>query len=332
VTPDVSVIMPVRDGGGYLPEAVDSILAQDHRNMELILVNDHSKDGAIDRLRRDDPRLSVMNSRGRGVSAAFNSGIAVARGRYIARMDADDIALPQRISRQLAYLDRHPRVDICGACVEIFSQEEVRGGNRRYQEWLNRCRSPADIHRELFIECPVPNPTALFRRDALARLDGYGDPDWPEDYDLFLRADGLGMKMGKPGGILLRWREHGQRVTRRQERYAIERFQRAKAYYLCRDRLPADTPLAIWGAGPSGRLLHDLLAEQGTTISGFIEVHPRRIGGKKRGLPVWSIREHRRICSTFVLVAVGAAGARREIRAYMRDLDRKEGKDFLFLA
>jgi glycosyltransferase involved in cell wall biosynthesis len=324
--------MPVRDGGDYLAQAVDSILAQDHHDLELILVDDHSADGAIGRLVVDDPRFTVIASTAQGVSAAFNSGLSRARGEYVARMDADDIALPQRIGRQLRYLFDHPEVDICGACVEIFSKNGIDGGNRRYQDWLNGCRSPGEIHRQIFVESPIPNPTALFRRQALTRLGGYRNTDWPEDYDLYLRADGLQMKMGKPEGILLRWREHERRLTRNDNRYALEQFQRAKAFYLCRDRLRHDAPLLIWGAGPSGRLLHDLLAEQGAGVMGFLDVHPRRIGGEKRGLPVWPIDAQEKIRQSFVLVAVGAAGAREEIRGFMRGLGRKEGEHFLFLA
>jgi hypothetical protein len=247
-------------------------------------------------------------------------------------MDADDIALPPRLERQVEYLEAHPDVAIAGACVEIFAEGSVQGGNRRYQAWLNGCRDPAAIRRELFIESPIPNPTAVFRAEALRSLGGYADPDWPEDYDLFLRADATGLAMGKPDGLLLRWREHGGRLTRRDPRYALERFQAAKLHYLARHRL-ADVPsVTIWGAGPTGRLTHDLLIREGVTVAGFLEVHPRRIGGTKRGRPVWPIGRLERDGETFVLAAVGAAGARRRIRAFMEGLGRVEGEDYLFVA
>jgi glycosyltransferase involved in cell wall biosynthesis len=330
--PLVSVIMPVRNGGDYLQAAVDSILGQTEQRIELLLVDDHSKDTAITDLHYDDPRLLVMASEGRGVSSAFNTGLARARGPFIARMDADDIALPERIETQLSYLSQHPDVDICGACVEIFTEGELQGGNRRYQDWLNSCRDPDVIQRELFIESPIPNPTAMFRRDALQRLGGYNDPEWPEDYDLYLRADAFGMKMGKPPEILLRWREHGDSLTRSDPRYGLEKFQAAKAHYLARDRLARVGPVLIWGAGPTGRLTHDLLQGEGVEVRGFLEIHPRRIGGSKRGLPVWSFEDLDEHPDTFVLVAVGAAGAREKIRKFMQTRNRQEGIDHLFVA
>jgi glycosyltransferase involved in cell wall biosynthesis len=332
VEPTVSVVLPVRNGGACLAEAVDSIIGQSFQDLELILVDDHSDDGAIEQLAMRDERVHVLRSAGRGVSAAFNTGMRQARGAFVARMDADDIALPDRIGRQLDYLGENPGVDISGACVEFFPAGQIAGGYRRYQAWLNRCRTPQEIHRQLFIESPIPNPSALFRRDALLRLGGYSDPAWPEDYDLFLRADGLGLKMGKPEGVLLRWREHPGRLTRRDGRYSLERFQQAKAHYLCRDRLDGERPIMIWGAGPSGRLMHDLLAAEGAEIEGFLDVHPRRIGGHKRGLPVWSIDAPNPVEQSFVVVAVGAADARPKIRRHLRALGRAEGTDFLFVA
>lgn len=330
--PLVSVVMPVRNGGAHLEAAVKSILGQSLGSLELLLVDDHSDDGAIGALDLDDPRLVVMENTGSGVCSASNTGFEHARGAFIARMDADDLSLPGRIESQYRYLQAHPDIDLVGACVEIFAEQELAGGNIRYQAWLNSCRSPEAIHRELFIESPIPNPTAMFRREALLRLGGYQDPRWPEDYDLYLRADELGMKMAKPAEVLYRWREHEGRLTRTDERYARRRFQAAKAHYLARGRLAGKGPVVIWGAGPGGRLMHDLLRQENVPVRGFLEVHPRRIGGLKRGLPVWSVDEIARVRESFVLVAVGAAGVRPKIREFMQSHARVEGEDYLFVA
>jgi glycosyltransferase involved in cell wall biosynthesis len=267
------------------------------------------------------------------VSQAFNTGYQQSSGAFIARMDADDVALPARLETQLNYLAKHPDIDLCGTCVEIFVDDGSRpaGGNRRYQAWLNACVSPDDIRRALYIESPIPNPTVLFRRRVLARLGGYGDPDWPEDYDLFLRAEQSGMRMGKTAEILLRWRDHDKRLTRSDPRYARERFQAAKAHYLARGRLRGLESVVIWGAGPGGRLMHDLLCAENVAVSGFLDVHPRRLGGQKRGLPVWPIDRVSRLDGQFILVAVGTAGARPEIRAFLQQQGRAEGREYLFV-
>ena len=331
MSPLVSVVIPVRDGGAYLESAVQSMLGQTHAELELILVDDHSSDAAIEMLDRSDPRLYIQVNKGHGVVDAFNTGLSLCKGDYIARMDSDDISLPHRIASQLDYLIQNPNVDIAGCCVEIFSEAGIQGGFKRYETWLNSVRTPAEIHRQIFIESPMPNPGSMFRRRALECLHGYREMPWAEDYDLYLRADAAGMQMGKPEQVLLRWREHDARITHSDETYSRENFQRAKANFLVHQRL-GNRSVIIWGAGPTGRLTHDLIVDEGGVVEGFIEVHPRRIGGKKRDLPVWPVEKASEPGLSMVLVAVGAAGAREEISAFMLEHDKHEGQDYLFVA
>jgi glycosyltransferase involved in cell wall biosynthesis len=325
------VVMPVHDGGPHLEAAVDSILCQSHQNLELILIDDHSADKAILALDQSDPRLRVCRSKGRGVVNACNTGFVRCEGEFIARMDADDLSLTQRLECQLDYLAQHPFIDIAGCCVELFSESGIQGGLERYQAWLNSVREPDQVHRQIFIESPMPNPGTMLRRAALQKLHGYRDVEWPEDYDLFLRADAAGMRMGKPAPILLRWREHDKRLTHTDPRYAREQFMRAKVHFLLNHRLGGQSVI-IWGAGPTGRLIHDLIHQEGGVVDGFIEVHPRRIGGQKRGLPVWSMDKCIETGLPMILVAVGAAGAREEIAAFMDSQKKTEGEDYLFVA
>jgi glycosyltransferase involved in cell wall biosynthesis len=330
-TPLVSVVLPVKNGGPYLAQAVNSILTQSLKDLELLLVDDHSNDAAIEQLDRSDPRLTILSSPSNGVVSAFKHGLSKSNGAFIARMDADDISLPDRLEKQLGYLNQNPSVGIAGACIEIYSQGQLDGGMVHYQHWLNSVRSPDEVFRHLFIESPIPNPTALFRKNVLDTLGSYHETDWPEDYDLFLRAGQAGIAMGKPPEILLKWREHGERLTHKDSRYSRLNFQRAKAHYLAKGRLP-DLPLILWGAGPSGRQFFDLLKDEGREVGGFIDVHPRRIGGEKRGKPVWGTEQHKQWGNGFILVAVGSRGAKPEIRAFLNALGRVEGQDYLFVA
>jgi glycosyltransferase involved in cell wall biosynthesis len=329
--PLISVVLPVKNGGKYLSDAIESILTQSFSQLELLLVDDHSTDNAINELKNSDGRLRLLTSPGQGVVAAFNLGLARATGKFVARMDADDISLPQRLETQLSFLQDNPTIGIAGACVEIFSEQPIAGGNIHYQNWLNSLKSPDKIHKQMFIESPIPNPTAMFRREVLTELKGYRDTDWPEDYDLFLRADQAGIQMAKPEQTLFKWREHKQRLTHTDQRYSRLRFQQAKAHYLVNGRLP-DSPLLIWGAGPSGRDFYDLLLNEGREACGFIDVHPRRIGGQKRGKPVWSYEHPDQWDEGFILVAVGSRGAKEEISRLLNQLGRYEGEHFVFVA
>ena len=329
--PLVSVVLPVKNGGGFLQSAVSSILNQTVENLELLLIDDHSTDGAIAALDKRDPRIRILPGNGQGVVDAFNTGFDHSRGEFIARMDADDLSLPDRFACQLEYLEHHHEVDIAGSCVEIFSASGIKGGLERYQTWLNSVREPGQVRNQIFIESPLPNPSLMVRRAAMAQLAGYRNNDWPEDYDLLLRADAAGMQMGKPDPVLLRWREHETRLTHTDSTYQRERFMQAKTHFLVHHRLKGRR-VVIWGAGPTGRQIHDLLLSEGGEAEGFIEVHPRRIGGQKRGLPVWSVDKARDMGSAMLLVAVGAAGARAEITGFLNKYSKQEGRDYLFVA
>ena len=138
--------------------------------------------------------------------------------------------------------------------------------------------------------------------------------------------------VGNPGQCLLRWREHAGRLTRTDKRYSRRSFQAAKAHYLAAGRLPPGQRVVFWGAGPGGRLMHDLLQQEGVAVHGFLDIHPRRIGGQKRGLPVWPLEQVANLQDAFVLIAVGTAGVRPEIRAFLDGHEKTEGRDYLFVA
>ncbi|MDH5601993.1 MAG: glycosyltransferase family 2 protein, partial [Gammaproteobacteria bacterium] len=337
----ISVIMPVHNAGPYLTDAIVSILNQKNVLFELIVVDDHSTDQAINNLDtviREDQRLIFITAESRGVVAAMKSGFLHARGEYIARMDADDIALPDRLEKQYEYLQQYPDIGIAGGQVRIFSDKEVEQGFSLYEKWLNQLCLPEDIERELFVESPIPNPTAFFRREIYQALNGYHDPEWAEDYDMWLRAHAMGIKMGKPEGVILHWRDHEKRLTHCDGRYNNKLFLKAKACYL------ADHPdylknrkAIIWGTGPNGVYLYDILKQQGVEVEAFIEVNPRRVGGIKRGKPVihfTGITQYTAHgdASALIIGAVGARGARAKMRQALLDMDKKEGRDFLFAA
>jgi len=334
MTPLISIIMPVRDAGANLAPAVASILSQTLPDWELLLVDDHSSDGAIEALPSDDSRLRILRNPGRGLVPALNHGFAQAQGAYLARMDGDDLAEANRLEVQFSYLQQHPQIDIVGSQVRIFG-ELAGNGALRYEHWLNQLREPDAIARELFIESPLPHPSVMLRRRAWQTLKCYDDGAGPEDYDLWLRAAELGLQMAKPDGVLLHWRDHDGRLTRNDSRYSSEQFWRTKARHLLRWR-SAGRPLLIWGAGPSGAAVFDALSAEGCAlerIQGFLDLHPRRIGGRKRGLPVLALDGALSAApETLVLVAVGSAGAREEIRQWFDQHQRVEGTDYLFVA
>ncbi len=121
--PNVSVVMPALNAEKYIAEAIESILGQTFSDLEFIIINDGSTDATAEILesyRTRDPRIRVHHQKNSGVATAMNLGCRLARGKYIARMDADDISLPQRLARQVAYLDQHKDISICGTAMRTF--------------------------------------------------------------------------------------------------------------------------------------------------------------------------------------------------------------------
>lgn len=207
----VSVLLPVHNASTYVRRAIDSILAQTFRDFELIVIDDASTDGSaavLDDLH--DPRIvRVRFEKNRGIVDALNSALKEARGRYIARMDADDIAHPHRFQQQVEYLDRHSNTMVVGSWIQGFG--DVR---RRYIH-----RYPLDndeIKSCMLFESPFAHPSVMIRRTALENLAQHYSPDFPyvEDWELWTRLIHLGEGANIPRP-LLQYRIHAKSSSQR---------------------------------------------------------------------------------------------------------------------
>jgi GT2 family glycosyltransferase len=331
----VSVLMPVRDGAATLTEALAGILADGDPAIEVLAVDDGSTDATWQHLREAcvrDPRVRALKSRGSGLVSALHTAVSEARGDFLARMDADDRALPTRIAAQRAHLSRHPGIGALGTQVALFADGAVGEGFQRYVAWQNGLISPEDHTRERFVESPLCHPSVMFPRAAFAQVGGYRDFHGPEDYDLFLRLAEAGYDLAKLPQVLLHWRHRMQRTTFADGRYALGCFRATKAPYLARALSAAQKPrLVVWGAGPTGRRTMRELEPYGLRAAAFVDIDPEKLGRVARGVsivPAAELDPHQ----DAVLVAVGARGARELIREQLRMLGFREGVDAYFAA
>ena len=334
-SPTVSVLMPVRDGGEHLFEAMASVVAQTLDDFEVIAVDDGSSDDTRAQLERwstQDNRVRVIPSPPVGIVSALEIARSVARGRYLARMDADDIADPRRFAVQHALLESDDSLVGCGCGVRYFPEELVRDGARRYEAWLNAVRSPADVARAVWVECPLAHPTFFLRSDVVDGVGGYQDHGWPEDYDLVLRLHGAGHKLANAPDVLHRWREGAGRLSRTDARYAPEAFLHCRIHYLLQGPLAGGRDVVVWGAGSVGKAFARAMQERGTGVAAFVELNPRKIGQEIHGAQVLDTDEALEIRGPLHVSAVGQPGARARIEALLEGAGMASGEQFVAVA
>jgi glycosyltransferase involved in cell wall biosynthesis len=327
----------VRDAAETLPECLESLAAQTLADHEVVVVDDGSEDGGaetLDARSREDSRLHVLHTSPRGLVPALNLALAEARARLVARMDADDVAHPERLERQARRLEGDGGVDVLGCRVELVPTAGVpiRGGMRSYVEWSNGLLDHRSMARNRFVESPLVHPSATMRRETLVRLGGWRELDGPEDYDLWLRAFEAGLRFAKLDDVLLRWRDRPERLTRTDPRYAPGRFLALKLAALDRGPLATSRPVVVWGAGKVGKAWGRALLAAGHRLAAFVEVDPRKIGERIHGAPVVAVGEAGALSGALHLAAVGQKGARERIRAEAARLGLVEGEDLLAVA
>ena len=342
--PRVSVLLPVRDGEAYLGEAIESVLSQSLRDLELIAVDDGSSDGTpaiLASFRERDPRVRILTTPGRGIVAALELARDEARGEFLARMDADDISLPERLRLQLDLMEAEPEVVCCGVGVRYFPRAEVRDGALRYEDWINSSRTAAEIERDLLVECPIAHPTFFLRATAVEAAGGYRDRGWAEDYDLLLRLWRRGGEFARVPEVLLLWREGSSRLSRTDPRYSPQAFRACKVHHLRAGLLGAGPgergrDVVICGAGPVGKALARLLLAAGTRVRAFVDLDPRKIGQTIHGAPVVGPQEVAGLLDRggglVALGAVGQVGARGRIRTLFETAGWREGQDLWMVA
>jgi glycosyltransferase involved in cell wall biosynthesis len=201
--PQITVLMPVYNGEKYLAESIKSILEQTEKNFIFLIINDGSTDDSGKIIREfTDPRIVILdNNENCGLVYSLNRGIDFADTKYIARMDADDLARPERLERQLSFMDTNFDVGICGSYVRYF-------GNHSDGNVFKMALHSEEIKAELIFSSPYSHPSVIMRKEFLDKYHLHYDENYKniEDFDLFQRASRL-FKMANIPEILLDYRK-----------------------------------------------------------------------------------------------------------------------------
>lgn len=244
-TPLVTVLMPVFNGGAYLGDAIESILNQSFRDFEFIIINDGSTDhtsSILHRYERRDGRICIYHQENRGLIASLNRGCSLARGKYVARMDADDISLPERLRKQVQQMEARPEIGVLGTWVEYIDNKSAP------QESWRMPTSPGFIGWSLLFGNCLAHPSVMMRREVLERLGFYkAEALHAEDYDLWIRASVVTRIANIPEVLLQRrvWEESVcSRYSDAQEEL-VRRVMRSKISELVGTEVPGEEIISL---------------------------------------------------------------------------------------
>jgi glycosyltransferase involved in cell wall biosynthesis len=220
--PAVSVILPVYNAAKYLWEAIQSIARQTFEDFEIICVDDGSTDESPAILQSfSDDRIRIFKQENRGVVGALNAGLEQARGDIIARMDADDIAFPERFKTQYDYLSAHPNIAVAGSFYQVLRADGRLG------DVVEMPCSSAWVRRRLMMITPLPHPTVMYRRKVIERIGPYPDCLHVEDY-LFWMSASRHFAFANLPQPLLGYRFHEGNVSRQYAEKQIENHRKIR--------------------------------------------------------------------------------------------------------
>jgi len=333
--PSISVLMPVRNAERTIQTSIESIRSQSFKDWELVIVNDGSTDqtgSILNEIAANEARIRILHRPPCGIASALNEGLGHCHAEWIARMDADDWMLPERLAMQWRHAKENPNLGVVSGLVENGG---TFGGFKIYVDWLNAMTSSLQISINRFIESPVAHPSVMFRKELVHRYGGYRDGNFPEDYELWLRWLEHGVEFGKVNQPVILWSDLPSRLTRTDPRYAIDRFYTVKLDYLAswvRKNICPSREIWLWGAGRVTRKRFAPLASLGIQVSGFIDIDPNKCSPRRDHLRVILPDALPSKNEIFVITCVAKHGARDLIQQQLESRGHQIGVDFIHAA
>lgn len=330
----VSIIIPVKFYNPFFTSSLESTLSCMGEGMELILVADHADTACLEIMEqfvlKYREKVCLIQSPGKGIVDALHAGLACARGAYIARMDADDKCLNDRLIKQQQYLDNHPEVGLVSSWVRYGGDVGKNAGFARFVAGLNKLDTHQKMYARRFADAVVAHPSVMFRRELLQlgtyRKTNLRGETVPEDFDLWLRWLNEGVVFAKIKEYLLEWTDLEQRLSRTHQAYAKRSFRNAAAAGF---RAPSDKPVWVCGYGrPVERRLAPF-KERGLRVSGYIALEARE---RADGIPVITLEDSQPLRgNALILVMVGNLYGRAVIQHFFEEEQFQQTVDYLWM-
>lgn len=328
----VSILMPVRNTALFLETCLDSILAQSYIHWELIAIDDHSEDNSWSILQAyaiKDSRIKVFQNSGKGIIEALRMAYNYANGKYITRMDSDDIMPIQKLEVLQKNLCQSKEGYLATGLVQYFSAEALGNGYLRYAEWLNSLSRTGTNFKEIYKECVIPSPCWMVHRTDLDASGAFQPNRYPEDYDLCFRFYEQGLICLPSNLILHHWRDSEGRTSRHDPNYADNNFLDLKLHYFIKLDYQKERPLVLWGAGKKGKKL--ALALQKLAVPFYwICNNEQKIGKDIYQQRLYAVEYLEQLKKPQIIVAIAQPEAQNKLKKQFLEQRLKASKDYFF--
>ena len=331
--PLVSILMAAKDTDSYLPECLDSILAQTYEHWELIIGNDHSTDQTPQILKKyvaKDSRISTFDSQRHQVIPTLKEAYTHAKGTLIHRMDSDDKMPSNKLGLLVSAWKKKGQGHLLSGKVKYFVAEgEVGDGFLRYERWLNEVAKNNTYYQNIYQECVLPSNGWIIHKDDFDRVDAFNPEVYPEDYDLCFRCYKARLKIIGINEVVHLWRDRPDRISRTLEVYKDNRFFDLKLHYFYSLDRDFTRPLIVWGVGKNGKKLAKLLLKKEPTFH-WVCNNERKIGKDIYGIIITSCETIPQLNNPQILIVVASPNYKIAIETGLKIWKKKPIDDYWF--
>ncbi len=330
--PLVSILVPFKSTEVFLTECIQSVIEQTYQNWELILVDDGSTDDSyntVNAFAEKDARMQLFKNSGNGIIDALQLALLKSKGKFVTRMDSDDMMMPNKIEVLANNLLTHGKKHVAVGLVKYFAEGGVKPGYKSYENWLNKLTKTGSNYDEIYKECVIPSPCWMVHRDDLLACNAFNPHIYPEDYDLTFRFYKSGYKCIPCSEVLHQWRDYSTRTSRTHVHYAQNHFTSLKINHFLDIDFNPDKTLVIWGAGTKGKIIAQTLVERNIDFEWICD-NPKKIGKDIYGKTMQPFETLSKIENPQSIITVANKTAQKEIRAYLKNLDLKPVVDYVF--
>ena len=330
--PLISILTPFKNTGEFLPECLDSIIAQNYSNWELLIVDDNSTDNSFEIVKtyqNKDDRIKLFSNPGEGIIEALRYAYTKSSGDLITRMDSDDVMHENKLEILYKNLAEKGKGHVAIGMVEYFSDQGISEGYAKYERWINNLTRKGTNYSEIYKECVIPSPCWMVYREDLDKCQSFKPNLYPEDYDLTFRMYANDIKCIPCDHILHYWRDYSTRTSRTHIHYEQNYFLDIKTKYFLELEYDENRPLVIWGAGFKGKTIAKLLIDNDVPFYWICD-NPNKLGKKIYDQKMYHFDYLKELKNPQSIITVANKEAQNQIRTYFKSLKKDYFKQFNF--